>query len=301
MITFGHKGRGAGGLTGRARYAIMIFRGPMIAQRKTAKTLTALFLAAAFWSGACAAPAGAESRPAAGAQKQKKNKAADEKSPQYQYEMGVIALRYGLPDEAIRYGKQAVSLDPNHFDGWNLLGSAHYSKGEFALSAEAFEKAAAIKPGSADVQRALGLAYVELKETEKAEAALKKAFDIDAAYGTSYSLGKLCFDAGRFEEALDYALKSIQKNGTNAGAYNLKGVVLNQLGRYGEAAGSFQAGLVLAPEDINLQVNLGIALLNSGEPSKARAVFEAVLPKIEQDVLRKHVEDYIKAIKDAGK
>ena len=46
----------------------------------------------------------------------------DEKNPQYQYEMGVIALRYGLPDEAIRYGQLAVSLDPGHFDGWNLLG-----------------------------------------------------------------------------------------------------------------------------------------------------------------------------------
>ena len=228
-------------------------------------------------------------------------KASDEKSPQYQYEMGVIALRYGLPDEAVRYGKLAVSLDPGHFDGWNLLGLAYYNKAEFGLSAEAYEKAAAIKPGSADVQRGLGLAYVELKETAKAEAALKKSFDIDAAYETAYHLGKLYYNAGRVEEALDYTLKSIQKNGKNAGAYNLKGVILNQLGRYAEAAGSFQAGLVLAPEDINLQVNLGIALLNSGEPTKARAVFEAVLPKIEQDVLKKYVEDYIKAIKDAGK
>jgi len=273
----------------------------MIAHRKTVKTLTALFLAAALWSAACAAPAGAGSRPAAETQKQKKKKTSDDKSPQYQYEMGVIALRYGLPDEAIRYGKLAVSLDPGHFDGWNLLGLAYYNKAEFALSAEAYEKAAAIKPGAADVQRGLGLAYAELKETEKAEAAFKKSFDIDPAYETAYHIGKLYYGAGRFEEALDYTLKSIQKNGKNAGAYNLKGVILNQLGRYAEAAGSFQAGLVLAPEDINLQVNLGIALLNSGEPTKARAVFEAVLPKIEQDVLKKRVEEYIQAIKDAGK
>ncbi len=209
----------------------------MIAHPKTVKTLTALFLAAAFWSWACAAPAGAGSRPAAETQKQKKRKTSDDKNPQYQYEMGVIALRYGLPDEAIRYGKVAVSLDPGHFDGWNLLGLAYSNKAEFDLSAEAYERAAAIKPGSADVQRGLGLAYAELKETEKAEAALKKSFDIDAAYETAYHIGKLYYGAGRFEEALDYTLKSIQKNGKNAGAYNLKGVILNQLGRYAEAAG----------------------------------------------------------------
>lgn len=272
----------------------------MIAPGKMTKTVLALFLTASFSAAACAAPSAAAtgSRPA---EPQRKAKSSDEKNPQYQYEKGVIALRYGLTDEAVRYGKLAVSLDPAHFNGWSLLGSAYFTQGEFALAAEAYEKAAAIKPEAADVQRGLGLAYAELKEMEKAEAALKRAYAIDGAYETAFHLGKLCYNAGRFEEALDYALKAIQKNGKNAGAYNLKGVSLNQLRRYAEAAGSFRAGLVLAPGDINLQVNLGIALLNSGEPSKARAVFEAVLPKIEQDVLRKQVEEYIKAIKDAGK
>jgi len=270
----------------------------MITDHRAAKVLLSLFLAAALSAAACAAPAGAGNR---SAETQRRQKTSDDKNPQYQYEMGVIALRYGLVDEAVRYGKLAVSLDPGHFDGWNLLGSAYYTKGEFALAAEAYGKAVAIKPGSADVQRGLGLAYVELKEIVKAEAALKRSYEINGGYESAFHLGKLYYTAGRSEEALDYALKSIQKNGKNAGAYNLKGVVLNQLGRYAEAAGSFQAGLVLAPGDINLQVNLGIALLNSGEPSKARAVFEAVLPKIEQDGLKKQVEDYIKAIKDAGK
>lgn len=264
-------------------------------RNRVLKTLSVVFLVAALTATAPAAPA---SGPAGEPQK---HKGSDEKNPQYQYEKGVIALRYGLPDEAIRYGQLAVSLDPKHFDGWKLLGAAYYNKGEFAQSVEAYEKALAIKPGSADALAGVGLSYIELKETDKAEAALKKAFEIDGAFETCYQLGKLCYNARRFEEALDYALKAIQKNGKSAGAYNLKGVALNQLHRYAEAAGSFQAGLVLAPGDVNLQVNLGIALFNSGQAAKARAVFEAVLPKIEQDVLRKTVEEYIRAIKDAGK
>src|SRR5512140_1197289 len=260
----------------------------MIAPRKIARTLLALSLTALVSGAACAAPAGAGNRPA---EPQRKSKGSDEKNPQYQYEKGVIALRYGLTDEAVRYGKLAVELDPGSFNGWNLLGLAYYTKGEYAQAAEAYEKAAAIKPAAADVQRDLGLTYAELKDMEKAEAALKRAYEINGGYETAYHLGKLYYNAGRFEEALDYAIKSIQKNGKNAAAYNLKGVVLNQLRRYAEAAGSCQAGLVLTPNDVNLQVNLGIALLNSGEPTKARAIFETVLPKIEQDVLRKQVED----------
>ncbi len=270
----------------------------MIGPNKIAKPLLALALAVSLSAAACAVPASSGNR---SAEPERKAKASDEKDPQYQYEKGVIALRYGLTDEAVRYGKLAVSLDPGNFNGWNLLGSAYYTKDEFALAAEAYEKAVAIRPEAAEVRRDLGLTYAELKDVEKAEAALKRAYEINGGYESAYHLARLYYNAGRFEEALDYVLKSIQKNGKNVGAYNLKGVVLNELKRYAEAAGSFQAGLVLAPGDIGLQINLGIALLNSGEPSKARAVFEAVLPKIEQDVLRKRVEDYIRAIKDAGK
>jgi tetratricopeptide (TPR) repeat protein len=257
--------------------------------KSLAAAVGAVLLAAAVL--AAAAPAGP----------QKKKKLPDEKNPQAQYEMGVIALRYGLPDEAIKYGQQAVGLDPRFFDGWYLLGNAYYGKADYARAAEAYGKAVDIKPGHADAQRGLGLALVETNELERAEAALKKSLDLDGAFESAFYLGKLCYNAGRFDEALDYALQAIRKNGQNAGAYNLKGVTLNQLKRYAEAAGSFQAGLVLAPEDVNLQVNLGIALVNSGQAAKARGVFEAVLPKIEQDALRKQVEEYIKTIKDAGK
>lgn len=270
----------------------------MVARLNNTKILLALTLAALV-SG-CANAAAARAGDAA-AEPQKKKSQAGEKSPQYQYEKGAIALRYGLTDEAIRYGKLGISLDPEHFNSWNLLGSAYYTNGEYGPAAEAYGKAAVLKPDAADVQRNLGLAWIELKNTEKASAALKKAFELDEDAEAAYYLGRLFYVEKRFDEALEYALKSIQKNGRSAKAYNLKGVILNQMGRYPEAAGSFQAGLVLAPEDIGLQVNLGIAYINVNEPAKAKAVFEAVLPNIKEQVLKDQVENYLKSIKDAGK
>lgn len=272
----------------------------MNVRRPTFKTITPLLLLAVISAAPLSAPA--RTRDAiAGPQKQKKKSPSDETSAQRQCERGAIALRYGLTDEAVRYGQLAVSLDPNFFDGWALLGSAYYTKAEYALAAEAYEKAAAIKPTDADIHKNLGLALSELQETDRAEAALKKAYDLGGGFEPAYYLGKLYFNAKRYEEALDFALKSIQKNGKSAGAYNLKGVTLNQLKRFAEAAGSFQAGLVLAPDDLGLKINLGVAYLNGGDPAKAKAIFEEVLPKVEQDVLRRQVENYLKAIKDAGK
>ncbi|HSA94843.1 MAG TPA: tetratricopeptide repeat protein [Acidobacteriota bacterium] len=270
-------------------------------RQKILQAATALVLAAAIAVVGCAAAAGTGASLAAdGTQKQKKKaKVDEEKDPRAQFERGVVALRYGLTDEAIRYGQLAVSLDANFFDGWSLLGSAYYNKGEFARSAEAYEKAASIKPAAPGIERGLGLAYMELQEFEKAEAALKKALAAEGDPESAYQLGKLCYNGKRYEEALAYALTAIQKDAKSAKAYNLKGVVLNQLGRYPEAAGSFQAGLVLVPEDIGLHVNLGIAYLNANEPAKAKAVFEAVLPKIEAGPLKAQVEAYLKSIKDA--
>lgn len=270
----------------------------MIAPTKAARTVIAVFLAAALPAVACAAASATAPAAMDAADPQKKKKTSDENNPQAQYEMGAVALRYGLTDEAIRYGQKAVALDSGHFDGWNLLGTAYYTKGEFGLAAEAYGKAAALKPDKGEIQRNLGLSLAETGETEKAEAALRKAQALDGDAESSFFLGKLLYGAKRYEEALDCTLQSIRKNGQSPKAYNLKGVVLNQLGRYAEAAGSFQAGLVLAPGDVGLQVNLGIAYINSGEPAKAKGVLEAVLPKVEEEVLRKRIEDYLKTIKD---
>jgi tetratricopeptide (TPR) repeat protein len=276
------------------------------ALQRTALVLAAL--AAISCSASALSPSGSGAASAAAPVPQKAQTKAkkpkvtpNEKSAQDEYEKGAIALRYGLTDEAIRYGRQALTYVPDHFNALALLGSAYYTKGEIALSAECYEKAAALKPDVAEIQRNLGIVYVELKETAKAEEVLKKAFAKSGDAEAAYHLGRLCYGDKRFEEALDYALKSIQKDGKSAKAYNLKGVVLNQLGRFAEAAGSFQAGLVLVPEDIGLQINLGIAYLNSGEPAKAKAVLEAVLPKIEDSVLRGQVEETLKSIKDGGR
>ncbi len=235
---------------------------------------------------------------AASAQKQKqKPTKPDEKNPQYQYEKGVIALRYGLPDEAIRYANLAISLDPKHYGGHSLLGNAYFQKGDFAAAATAFEQAVKLRPELAEAHAWLGLAYVEAGEVAKAEPELKKACDLGGDAVAHYNLAKVYYKENKLDAALEYVQKSIQKDGKSPGAYNLKGVVLNQLSRYAEAAGSFQAGLVLAPDDVNLLINLGIAFYNNQEPAKAQGTFEKVLPLIKDPSLKEKIEGYLKAIK----
>jgi tetratricopeptide (TPR) repeat protein len=220
-----------------------------------------------------------------------------EKDPQYQYEKGVVALNYGLTDEAIRYGDLAVALDPNHYGGHSLLGNAYYKKGDFVRAVASFEKAATIAPGKSEAHFNLGLALFETGALDRAEAEFRQAAAIKEDAMTDYYLARVYFNQKKYDLALEAAVKSIQRNARSASSYNLKGVILNQLGRYPEAAGSFQAGLVLAPDDLNLQINLGIAYINSNEPNKARPVLEKALPRIQDQALKTKIEDYLKSIK----
>jgi len=220
-----------------------------------------------------------------------------EKDPQYQYEEGVVALNYGLTEEAIRYARLALSLDPNHYGGHSLLGAAFYKLGNYAEAVLEYDKAAELKPDLAEAHFNLGLACFEAGDLVRAEAEFKQANALKEEALTSFYLARIYLGQKKLDQALDEAQKSIRKNPGSAGAYNIKGVILNQLGRYAEAAGSFQAGLVLAPDDLNLKINLGIAYINSDQPDKARPILEQALPDIKDPALKAKIEGYLKSIK----
>lgn len=230
----------------------------------------------------------------AAAQRRPKN---PDKDPQYQYEKGVVALNYGLLDEAVRYGNLAVSLDPKSYNGYVLLGNAHFRKGEFAQAVAAFEKAVELKPELAEPRVNLATAAFEAGDLAKAEAELKQADAIKPDAAVNFYLAKIYYGQKKYEPALAEIQKSIVGNPQNAGAYNIKGVILNELERYPEAIGSFQAGLILAPDDISLQINLGLAYVNNKEPDKARPVLEKALPNVKDIVLKTRIEDYLKSLK----
>jgi len=230
---------------------------------------------------------------------QKKSKVDNEKDPQYQYEKAVIAMEYGLPEQAVDYVNLALSLDPRHYQSLDLLGWIHFQAKDYLRAADAFEKCLEIKPDFVDAINRLGTTYYELGEKDKAEQKYQKSLAVDGNAFASFNLAKLRLEENKLPEALDYIDKSILKADRQAGAYNLKGVILNQMERYPEAITSFQRALALTPNDVNVNVNLGIALMNARQYDKSLEVLEKTLPGIKDPLLRNKVNEYIKALKEA--
>jgi len=233
------------------------------------------------------------------ASSQKKPKVNPEKDPQYQYEKAVIAMKYGLPEQAIDYVNLALSLDPRHYRSWDLLGLIRLQAKDYRQAAEALEKCLEVKPDFIDAINRLGTCYYELGEKDKAEGEFQKSLAADGNAFASFNLAKLRLEGNKLQDALDYIDKSILKAANQAGAYNLKGVILNQMERYPEAITSFETALAITPNDVNVKINLGIAFMNARQYDKSLEVLEKALPDIKDQVLRNKVEEYIKALKEA--
>ena len=225
-------------------------------------------------------------------------KAVDnERDPKYQYEKGVIAYKYGLADEAVRYAELAVSLDPKFHLAYNLMGLAHSAKGDHVQAAAAYAKAVEAKPDYIEGLNNLGTARAEAGDPAGAAEAFRASYDFDKNAKASYGLARSLFEQKTYQEALEMIRLSLAADNQQAVAYNLEGAILNALDRPGEAIPSFRTALSLAPADVTIRINLGLAHVNNGENAKGLAELEQALPKIQDPVLKARVEEYIKALK----
>lgn len=218
--------------------------------------------------------------------------------PDYEYEKAMLSMKYGLEDESLKYLNQAVALDPKHAPSYRLMGLIQFRKKNYAEAAAAFEKYLELVPGDSEALANLGYVHESLGQADKAEADYRKAVALDRNANASFGLAKLLLAQKRLPEALDSARQAVAGNDKSAAANNLLGVILNQMGKYGEAETSLQNALLLAPDDVNVSVNLGIACINNKQFARARELYERVLPRVQDPALKEKIDGYLKLIKD---
>lgn len=112
---------------------------------------------------------------------------------------------------------------------YNGLAQANY-KSNPALAVEYAQKVIDIEEAKAATYLFLGMAKVQLKETDAAIEALEKASEMGMAAQAAKPLSnqytaklQAAYKAGKFAEAVEYANKAIEYNPGNAGAYKLRG------------------------------------------------------------------------------
>ncbi len=216
---------------------------------------------------------------------------------QEEYERAIVAMRYDLVDESIRYLKNALALAPNHYHSRYLLGMAYLKKQDYKEAAAAFEKCLELKTDDPETHTRLGDAYRHLGFPEKAGEEYEKAYAINKSSEASFNLAILYYEQGKFEQALDSVQKSIQEGNHSLEAYNLQGVILNQQKKYSEAVAAFTQALRANPKHALTAVNLAVAYYNNKEHDEARKILLWILPQVQEQELKDRINEYLKKIK----
>jgi len=216
---------------------------------------------------------------------------------QDQYELALVAMKYSMPDEAIKYLNNAISIDSSHQPSYFLLGLAQSQKKNYKEAAAAFEKSLEMKPDDAEARIRLGDVYRQMGLSEKAEEEYKKAFALDETSIAGFNLAMLSYEQDKLDQALEYVQLLIQKGSPSVDMYNLQGVIFNKQRRYPEAIESFQSALKIDPNHAVAAINLAVAYINNNELNKARELLSRILPFVQDQELKDKILEFLKKIK----
>ncbi len=163
-------------------------------------------------------------------------------------------------EQAEKLFEQAVRMDPGYAlaysglaDAVSLLATNHQMmpvETAYERTAPLLERAMTLDPESAEVWASKGLAEMNIRELDKAEAALKRSMELNPSYAPAYlwyasALGET---PGRAEEAIEVLRKTLEIDPLSRVAQNNIAFNLMQLGRYQEAETQMRRLITLDPD-----------------------------------------------------
>lgn len=233
------------------------------------------------------------------ASSQKKIEQTREKSPRYQYNLGLFYLNDGQVDEAIKYFNKSLAIEPKYDLSLNALGLAYSMKGNFEESVKYFQKCLAINPALTEAHNNLGSIYQEMGLLDKAEQEFRAAIT-DRNYTSRelpyYNLARLYMLQDKLQDALNFADKALEINRSMVMAHNLRGIIFEKLNNYSEAVESYKQALRTAPDDQSIQFNLAAAYFKNNEFQNSKEIFDKLYAKTGDQDMKKKIEEYLNVI-----
>ena len=200
--------------------------------------------------------------------------------------MGMLTLKLGAYDDAVRYYKKVVKMRPNcalsnynlanslnstgqhdaaissykkairnkrnYADAYYALGNVYSSIGNYKKAVMHYKEAIRMQPEFAEAHNNLGIALTKLGRQDEAIDHYYRATRIKPDYAQAYhNLAVMLNICGKNEQAIKTCLKSIRINPNFVDAYYSLGLIFGALDRNEEAIRSFERGLKLVPDHID--------------------------------------------------
>lgn len=177
----------------------------------------------------------------------------------------VAALRaVGKPAQAVDAAKEALKINTQSLELYNLIGLAYLDLGNLDLARFVFEKADAVVDGAesyAPIQANLGWIYGQKGERYAAEYRLKQATQADPTYVPGLvQLARLYLDDHNYADTVPLLETARSRAPDNADVLLNLGVAYRGVGRTEEARQAFERAAQLEPANLAPVFDLGILL-----------------------------------------
>jgi tetratricopeptide (TPR) repeat protein len=210
------------------------------------------------------------------------------------------ALEQGDLDAAVRHARVAAGERPDLGVCQAVLAETlNATRDRGAL--DAARKATELNPALVDGWRELGDAYMEARQAGKAEAAYREALVRDESYALARAkLAQALLEQGRSREALEMALAAEDRGGDAFMVAAIRGDILAEMSRHGEAAESYDRALRMEPDDHWILHQAAIAHSRAGNDDRAVDLFEQAL-RYDHDGCHQTLVDYGDLLRRVGR
>ncbi len=177
-----------------------------------------------------------------------------------------LARQLHLAEEASAAARTAIALDAKSGEAWLHLANALREGKAKAEALEAIRRAAELAPRSTSVLNNLGVLLKEDRQMEAAIAAYRRALAVEPGnLAATTNLGSALREEGEFAESRQCFERALKADARNPDTWFGLGNTLKESGRTGEAIAAFRRALEVKPDHVDVQVNLSLLLLLSGE------------------------------------
>ncbi len=203
-----------------------------------------------------------------------------------------LLVNVGNVREAIEKAQAAVRLDPKDPDPHWLLANIYFRSQGRGFSAEEavrkgleeLETLRTITPQSERLYFALGGAYLQLGESEKAIQAYEKFQSLASGTAAGYNAIAQYYERnGNYEKAIEYLTKSIQSQPDSADSLLMLASLYSKLGRNQEAIPLYRKLLNLTGDNIAVKRQLAYSLVETGDSQEASKLLEELAKAAPQD------------------
>jgi tetratricopeptide (TPR) repeat protein len=198
---------------------------------------------------------------------------------------GFVETARGQADAADAAWREAVRLDPRHFAAWQQRFGVAFGRGDYRAAQQFATHLTEIQPEHFDAWLWLADAQLQLQRPERALRAIDRASEIDPdQVETEMFRGHAFFAQRRYADAIAAYRRALA--GTlrmPAIAWAGLGNVYYRLQQFPDAIAALREAVRLAPDALQYQADLGIALKDGGHDEEALTLFVAMRDKAPQD------------------